>query len=219
MKFLILLPALAGAVLFGAAKSNNQPTTATVATTTSTEVASAKVATYKVNTATSVVEWVGSKPAGKHTGTVKLSAGELKADKGVITAGSFDLDMKTIEVTDLKAGKGKENLEGHLKTGDFFEVEKFPTGKFVITKVEAVTGTAGVTHNITGNLTIRDKTNAVTFPANVTMDKKSITATSSSFKINRTTWGITFHAGMTGIVKDKLIYDDIELTIKLNAAK
>jgi polyisoprenoid-binding protein YceI len=215
MKMLLLLPAFAGAVLFGASKITTTPSTQTNVAA----VADAKASVYKVNTTTSNVTWAGSKLGGKHTGTVKLSAGELKMDKGNITAGSFDLDMTTIEVTDLAAGKGKESLEGHLKAGDFFEVEKFPKGKFVITKVEPVTGQAGITHNITGNLTLRDKTNPVTFGATVAADKKTVTASTTTFKINRTTWGITFHSGISGVVKDKLIYDDIELTIKLNAAK
>ncbi len=176
-------------------------------------------AMYKVNTASSIVTWEGTKPTGVHHGTINLSGGQLMTDaQGHISGGSFDLDMNSIADKDMD-GRGKEGLEKHLKTGDFFETEKFPTGKFVITKVVSTPSAKEGNHQVTGNLTIRDKTNEVSFPATIHMANGKIMATTPKFYIDRTQWGITFHSGMIGTLQDKLVHDAIGLSIKLEASK
>ena len=90
---------------------------------------------YNVDTANSSIQWKGYKVTGEHYGVVNLKSGALTVDdKGNFNGGSFVVDMASITVLDL-TGKGKENLEGHLKSADFFGVENFPTAKFVINKV------------------------------------------------------------------------------------
>ena len=134
--------------------------------------------TYAVNTANSIINWTGSKPAYSHMGTAKISSGNIVVDNGNIVGGEFIIDMNSIENKDLE-GEKKAKLEGHLKTGDFFETEKFPTGKFTIASVAPASGIPDATHTITGNLTLRDKTRAITIPANIAMsageiDRKSV---------------------------------------------
>ena len=68
--------------------------------------------------------------------------------------------MTSIQVTDLKAGDGKEKLEGHLKADDFFGTEKFDTATLNFT---SVTPKANGTYTVTANLKIKEKTNPVTF--------------------------------------------------------
>ena len=119
----------------------------------------------------------------------------------------------------MKAGEGKEDLEGHLKTGDFFETEKFPTGQFVITKVAPASGQPNVTHNITGNLTLKGVTKSVTFPANVIAAGNKISAVTPAFKINRTEWGIKYGSGLLGTPADKIIHDEIALVVNLQATE
>ena len=117
------------------------------------KAAPAAATSYTVDTQASKVMWTGTKIAGQHMGTIGLSKGSVAVAGDNISGGEFTIDFTTLECTDLKPGEGKEDLEGHLKAGDFFEVEKFPTGTFTVTSVEAVSGDAEVTHNITGNLT------------------------------------------------------------------
>ena len=179
--------------------------------------ATAAAEVYTVDTAKSGITWTGYKPTGQHQGKLSISKGSLSAKNGVIESGAFSLDMNSISVMDLEAGKGKEDLEGHLKAGDFFEVEKHPSGQFVITGVAAVSGDANITHNITGDLTLKGVTKSVTLPANVAMVGNAISAATPAFKINRTDWGINFHSGVLGTAKDKLINDEIALVINLVA--
>ncbi|MEL7019979.1 MAG: YceI family protein [Bacteroidota bacterium] len=173
---------------------------------------------YAVDANSSQINWVGAKPAGQHMGTLKITNGNLAVVDGNITAGDFTLDMTSITVTDLEAGKGKEDLEGHLKTGDFFEVEKFPTGSFAITGVKPVTGTEGATHEITGNLTMKGVTKGVTLPANINITDGKITAVTPNFTIDRTEWNIKYNsASLVDTAKDKIINDEIGLVINLTA--
>ncbi len=171
--------------------------------------------TYNVKN--SSVTWTGSKPGGKHMGKFNVSKGTIKVNGGNIEAGNFTIDMKSNQVTDLKAGQGKEKLEGHLGAGDFFEVEKYPTGTFTITSVKPVSGTAGVTHDITGDLKLKDKVHSITFGANINMGPKAMTAVTPSFTINRTNWGINYGSGIINTAKDKIINDEVAIVINLNA--
>ncbi len=174
-----------------------------------------EVMSRAVATDASIVNWVGANfTGGQHTGTIKLSEGKLLEQGGQIVGGGFVIDMSTIANTDLPDDK-KADLVGHLTDGDFFETNKFPQAMFDITGVAPVTGTAGVTHNITGNLTIKGITKSVTFPANISADKASITATTPQFTIDRTQWGIMYGSTLAGVVKDEAIDDKIGLQIKL----
>ena len=186
---------------------------------TPAEPTAAEAAAYAVDLTNSVIEWKGTKPTGDfHTGIIKLSKGELSVKDGNLVGGSFELDMSSIENTDQEPGKGKEKLEGHLKSGDFFEVEKFPKGTFEIASVEAVEGKEDVSHTITGNLTMKDITKSVTIPVKVEMAEGKIMAKTPSFTIDRTEWDIKFNSGLIGTIKDKIIDDQVGLTINLMAS-
>jgi len=180
--------------------------------------ASADAVTFNVDD-NSTITWTGSKPGGKHMGKFKVSDGMLKIANGNIEAGNFTIDMTSNEVIDLKAGDGKEKLEGHLGAGDFFEVEKFPKGMFTITNCKPVSGNPAVTHKITGDLKLKDKAHSVTFDANVNIGGDKMSAVTPSFTINRTNWGINYSSGIINTAKDKIINDDVAIVINLNASK
>lgn len=216
----LTLPLVAAALLF-TASCNNTPegdkAEAGEAIATTTPAAGAD---YKVDVATSKIEWVGSKPVGdNHKGTISLKEGTLKAEQGKLTGGSFVIDMTTITPTDQDA-EGNTKLKGHLSTGDFFTVDSFPTAKFEIVSVTDGADTAKVqykeaTHTVTGNLTIKGITKSITFPAHIEATDAKVTA-HAVFNIDRSQWGITYaNSG----VKDKVINNDINLTIHVEANK
>lgn len=177
-----------------------------------TETAAAE--TYAVDAAGSQIIWVGSKVTGEHSGTINITDGTLDVAGGNITGGRFVIDMNSINVTDLAPGQGKEKLEGHLKTGDFFEVETYPTAEFVITGSEAVTGQEDVTHRITGNLNMHGVTKSIDIPASVAMSNGVISAVAPQFTIDRNEWGVDFKGA-----EDNLISSQIGLSIQLKANK
>lgn len=172
----------------------------------------AEAKTLAVDVAASKVEWVGTKTGGQHNGEVMLKSGSLNVKGEEIVGGSFVLDMNSIVALDLE-GKAKGDLEGHLKTGDFFEVEKFPEAKFEITAVKAEAGEGGATHKIEGNLTLKDVTKSVTIPAIVKMENGAVSASTPQFTIDRQVWGINYKSTM----KDVILNDQIGLKITLSA--
>lgn len=184
--------------------------------------ASAEGTKYTVAPESAKISWEGSKPTGKHTGTINISNGELTVKDGAVAAGSFVIDMNSITVTDL-AGDEKAGLEQHLKgTGtegadDFFSVTKFPTGKFEIVSVTPSTE-EGANVIVKGNLTLKDIAKEISIPATITVTDGMVTVTSNPFTINRTDWGINY--GSKNIFKelgDKFIEDNIGLQIMVEA--
>jgi len=180
---------------------------------------------YTVNTAESIVNWNATKIAYGHNGTINLSEGSLNVKDGNITGGSFTIDMNSIDNLDIEDEGKKAGLIGHLKgtqsgkEDDFFNVAKYPTSKFVISKVVKLDGDAENTHIISGDLTMKDVTKNVSFKANVDASGDTIKATSADFTINRTEWGIKFLATVLGIPADKAVSDDVGLKINLVATK
>ena len=91
--------------------------------------------TKKVDVAKSTISWVGKKVTGQHEGTVNLKEGNLIFKGKKVVGGNFTVDMTSMTTTDLKAGQGKEKLDGHLKSEDFFGTEKFQTATFIKTPI------------------------------------------------------------------------------------
>ena len=167
---------------------------------------------YKVDKENSTLVWKAYKVTGSHTGTITLKNGELKFKKGELKGGSFEIDMTTINVTDLE-GEYKGKLEGHLKSPDFFDVANNPTAKFKITKVNAAD--KANTYNVTGNLTIKNITNEISFVATVD-DSKSAITTTASIKVDRSKFDVRYGSNsFFDNLGDKAIYDEFDLEVKL----
>ncbi len=178
---------------------------------------------YTVNVSESTIEWKGFKPTGTHNGTINLENGVLKTDDGKLQSGTFLIDMTSINVTDLEAGDGKEDLEAHLKgtvegkENHFFDVSKFPFAAFEITGTESLA--AGKTR-LSGNLDIKGQKHNISFPVNITNDGDQMIIESEAFTIDRTKWNVNY--GSKSIFEDlgdKFINDDIELKISIKAKK
>jgi len=162
-----------------------------------------------INSKESKVNWTGKKVTGEHSGTIIVKDGSLTfSEDGMLTGGSFTMDMTSITCTDLE-GDSKTNLEGHLASEDFFGVEKFPSANMVITNVE---GKDGKNYKITAELTIKDITQTVTFDAEVG-DNKAM----ANIVIDRTKYEIKYKSGtFFEDLGDKVIYDDFDLNVELS---
>ena len=198
--------------------------------TVSTEQAVAETAgeTFNVNADSSTVNWTAYHKGGLNPrfGTTKAS-GTFSVENGNIVSGSLVSDINSL-TTDPKAvdpsindGKTSADLDGHLKSADFFDVAKYPSVKFDITKVEDLAaGTAskveGANKTLSGNLTIKDKTVNVSFPAKVEVTEGKVNVT-SKFTINRQDWGLAY--GTEGDPKDWMISQDVDLDLNIVAGK
>lgn len=177
-----------------------------------TSTASETATEYVVNTAVSSTSWKGgkiyedtSKPEEGHYGSVKLKSGTVTVKDGVLESGSFVADQTTFESADLNEdAESKGKLDGHLKSADFLDVEKFPEAKFDITKVTKL-DTGDYNTEISGNLDFRGVPKNVTFKANVKEEAGKVTIKSEEFKINRQDFGINFKGGAGSIIKDDVL--------------
>ena len=171
-----------------------------------------KADVYKVDVTKSSITWEGKKFAGSHNGNVDLTSGTLAFNGKKLTQGGFIANM-----TSLKDSERNANLEKHLKSEDFFGIEKFPAANFVITKVEG----SGANVSITGDLTIKGVKNVVSFPATVVWNAdKTVTATADKIVVDRTKYGIQFKSkSVFANIGDNFIYDEFTLNVKLVATK
>lgn len=198
--------------------------TAITAISVSGFAAGAKKSAAKTNTAaqtlpaTGQVQWTGTGIGKAHTGTVQVKNGTVELKGTKVTGGTFELDMNTI------AWQGDERLVKHLKSPDFFDVEKFPTGKFVITKMEPIAkAKAGEpNYKVSGMLTIRDKTEPVSFDAIVAETAGEWSAKGDLTIPDRTKFGITYNSKkFFDLTKlgEKLINDEIKIALDVKTAK
>jgi len=173
-------------------------------------------ATFKVDTEKSKIEWTGKKVTGQHTGTIKLASGEVAVNGKVPTSGKFAIDMTSMTSTDLQ-GETAGKLLGHLKSDDFFGVDKFPTSTFTATKITP----AGANKvNVTGNLTIKGKTAPITFPATYTLAGNTLTIVAPEVKVDRTVYDIRYGSkSFFESIGDKAIDNDFLLNVTLVATK
>lgn len=172
--------------------------------------------TYNVKVDDSNVVWKGYKVTGEHTGTINVKSGDLTfGENGELAGGKLLIDMTSIKVTDLE-GEWAGKLEGHLKSGDFFGVEKYPTAELVITKV-AAKGTPG-DYKVTGNLTIKETTKEIRFYTHLEKDGGMVSA-SADIKIDRTDYDVRYGSGsFFDNLGDKTIYDEFDLSVNLKVA-
>jgi polyisoprenoid-binding protein YceI len=176
-------------------------------------------ATLKVDTQQSTLTWNGKKVTGEHTGTVKLSGGSLQVKDGKLVGGEFTADMTTLANTDLTDAGYNAKLVGHLKSDDFFGVEKYPTSTFKITKAEPIANAkAGeANYTVTGDMTIKGKTSSVTFPAVVTINGNSATAKATA-TVDRSKHDVRYGSkSFFDNLGDKVINDEFTLTINIVA--
>ncbi|GEN70562.1 MULTISPECIES: YceI family protein [Chryseobacterium] len=169
---------------------------------------------YTVDTLNSKVEWKGYKvfksESTSHFGTIKFESGDVTIKDGKLESGKFVADMGSLTSVDLKDDADQlGKLNGHLKSGDFFEVEKFPTASFEITKVTPATE-GDYNTLLDGNLTIKGISKPVQFKANVSVKDGEVSVATEPKDIKREEFGVKFQApAENGVIKD-------EVTLQIN---
>lgn len=173
---------------------------------------------FVVDKKESALTWKGSHlfKFNEHGGKVKLSDGSLTAENGVLTKGTFTVDMNTIVDND-----NVDDLINHLKSEDFFNVKKYPNALFVITTATPLkdAGPGENNYEIKGNLTIKGVTKPVTFKAKVNITAGMIKATGRTI-IDRTQWNVKYNSGkFFSSLGDEAISDAIQIEIDITARK
>ena len=174
---------------------------------------------YEVDTEKSSLEWTGKKFTGEHVGTLKIKSGSLVMGGHALKSGEFEIDMTTINCTDLK-GDSKEDLESHLRNKDFFHTKKFPIATFKITSSGLMqVDKDGNNYWAKGDFTLKGITNEIKINCNLKIAGTVLTLT-SRFSIDRTRWDIKYKSKtIFPDLGDKFLYDEMDMRLKLVANK
>jgi len=178
--------------------------------------------TYRIDTEKSTLEWIGRNLNKRHYGRIAIQAGELVIAGGKLATGNIVLDMTTISNLDLQDPGWHDMLIRHLMSDDFFAVDRFPVASFTLTGWEAQVGASPEAPRgiATGDLTIKDVTRPISFPATVAPQQDGSIQAHGTFDIDRTLWNVCYgscrifeHLGM------HLVHDMISLELFVAARR
>lgn len=172
--------------------------------------------TYKLDTGASTLIWTGKKLVGQHHGSVDASSGKITWGRDGLAEAQVTMDMTSISNTDLDPEYGKR-LVRHLKSDDFFDVNRYKTASFKSTSVEKIPGAEAGKPNyaITGDLTIKGITAPVTFNVLAWKDEKTVRA-AGTMRFDRTLYDVRYRSGkFFESLGDNMIEDMVELTFDL----
>ncbi len=174
-----------------------------------------------VNGGYSHLKWTGYKIGGQHKGKIEISSGELIFIDKEFKGGSFEIDMNSISNTDIEDEATNKKLVDHLKSADFFGVEKHPTAKFVIDKVINY-GTVDenkTTYKVTGKLTLKGITKEMKFLVKI-LEYDTSYSVAGRIDFDRSDFDIRYGSGtFFEDIGDKVIYDNVQLDLTVSVMK
>lgn len=165
--------------------------------------------TFTISPENSKVEFVAAKVTRSHNGSFKQFSGMID-----LVNASIEQSIVTINIDTASVTTDDDQLTGHLKTADFFDVAKNPKATFVSTKIEPNTAN-GATHNITGNFDLHGVKKAITFPATIQLAGDSVSV-NAEFSINRKDFNINYPGKADDLIRDGVV---IKLTLKVPRKK
>lgn len=139
------------------------------------------------------------------SGTVNYDAKNMKKSSVEFTAQMTSIDTRN------------EGRNKHLRSADFFDVEKYPTMTFKSTKIEK----KGKVWMVTGDLTMKDVTKSITFPFEVVgflKDEKSggmKMGASVETSINRRDFNVNYGGNLPNGTPS--VSDDVKINISVEA--
>ena len=163
-----------------------------------------------VDTKESTLKWHGEKVTGEHWGNISLEKGWFTWKNNKMTEGEFIIDMTSITNSDIEDAGYKAKLEGHLKSDDFFGVEKYPTAKL---EIKSSTPFKNNKATVKAHLTIKEATHPVEFTA-----QKEGNWFMAEIVVDRAKYDVRYGSGsFFDNLGDKMIYDEFTMTVKIAA--
>ncbi len=139
--------------------------------------------------------WIGRKTlvvGYEDAGSIQVKGGSAEIKDGKVVLAKATIDMASIAVLNTGKGSGEDRLSSHLKSEDFFDVEKYPTSELNINEVKLISESQGVqNYEFSGTLTMKGVTAAVNFPGKVTLNG-NMAALEAETKLDRTKWGVNY---------------------------
>jgi polyisoprenoid-binding protein YceI len=183
------------------------PPAAIEAPAADTAAADLGVETIQLSPRNTEITFVGTRMVGRHDGGFRQFSGTLHLD-----AAAPENSHLTLEIDTPSIWSDTDKLTGHLKSDDFFAVERYPKATFESTSIEPADG-AEVTHTVRGNLTIRDRTREIAIPLKVDLGDDQVTA-NGTFTIDRQQFDIKYPGS-----PDNLIHDKVTVKVRVEAPR
>lgn len=128
---------------------------------------------YQIDKDKSIIQWTGSQEDEEQHGVVSFSSGIFLTRGGKIVGGSIYIDMQSIQVTDEDLDKdNKDMLQKHLRSKDFFDVEKNHYAAFEIREVKDY----AERFKVAGEFVLKGSSFTIEFPAEVKMEEGQLVA-------------------------------------------
>ena len=204
MQFRFVVVLLVAALIGGCQTEIDEKPAAQVGEATTTELTATQTPTSVANVIKerSKIGFIGAKVTGQHVGQFNEFDGRIEYVGSQPAAINFTINLDSVKTDAAK-------LDTHLKSADFFDVQRFPTATFVSKSIQPASGDPNASHSISGTLTLHGVSKDVTFPAKVEVSPQGVHA-ASEFKINRHDWGISYRGAA-----DDLIRDDVAILLDL----
>ena len=173
---------------------------------------------YAIDTTASMILWTGRNLLNFHHGRLQLSGGELAVRDGKVVRGRAAVDMASLECFDLTDSALNRALLGHLRSEDFFAVDRFPTAEFLFERVEPLPDATPGSPNylVAGALTLRGITAPVEFSAVIGPRPEGGQIAQAQLDIDRTKWGALYGSGrFYSRLAGHLVNDLIHLHLKI----
>lgn len=140
----------------------------------------------------------------KVRGEFQKFAAELAVDESDLAASSIVLTIQTASID-----TRNERRDGHLKSNDFLNVEKYPT---IVFRSKSITKTGPGKFDVAGDLTIRETTREISFPVSVAGPLEDPWGNvrlgiEGDLTINRQDYGVSWDQSLPGgelVVSDKV---------------
>lgn len=144
-----------------------------------------------------------------HYGYLKLKGGSFVIQGNSIVSGEFIADMNTINPTDRNYSEKtpREYLVAHLSSADFFAVDSFPVASFQVETMYSDT--------LLGQFTVRGRTHREVVTGIRFHQEGNVLRAEGLLTFDRQKYGVSYSTKM----KDRILKDEIELTITLYAVK
>ena len=203
-----------------AQSTNNRETLKSIGQQKQVERKANVAPTIILNRKTSSLEWKGGLKVinNNHSGNLKLKSGNIYLNEGNKISGNIVINMMSITNIDLPDSK-KEYLIGHLRSQDFFHVERFPKASFKIDSSKILEKQSDGKYNmeISGDLTIKSITKPIVLTALIDLqsDIKSATGT---MKFSRIDFGVQYRSEIK-LDDAKSFWNDLQTTKKTTMDK
>lgn len=174
---------------------------------------------FQIDTAQSIIYWMGKSPSGAHNGRLNFKSGILFGGNLQIQSAELLIDMNTIRNLDIEDASDRNKLDEHLKNEDFFNVAQFPEAKLKVDKINEIKDSVN-NAMISGILTIKGVSNEIVVKGKIDYSNEGVLITIPEFLIDRTNYNIMYSSKkILASLKDGFIYDEIALSVKIVAKK